>query len=1125
MTEKYGTARQRCASEFDKRPLSGTSLCPFKGPNIAIVPVRYALDRSRYDPAPEALKPLARAGKWARLPPLKSRTYTLRQLYDGYVYVYDETAGTLHEYLYTASDAHLARITWTQAHLGQDERSGAANAQPFLLYPRNHVLHIAYAPLQWTWRICEHMRSNAVGRSQWMKRLDLGSYCITMNEPDTLPLAQLASAVADIDPCKVNEDLRFSDSALPSSQPPFNRQDGSSPWVPLGADVHWLGSVEDKDSSLLIALDAPLSILEDLGMQLLADQAAYQSWLSQHEHKLRMASTVSQLCGVSDDTASLPESVRDDPALRQQYLLDVEAYFRERLIDQASLAGSASTSSFSLVSEIKSARMHRELIQRYGKVPEDQLQAWQDRKKWRREVDLKAARQHIMQQQPEHDRLLRQVQNTQADIKQWAIQIGLEPLRLHCDTGNPKHLLLLQNSFEELLSILTQSQGANEWLADQEQNASTLFGTLRYGFSPALKEALQAEADKLLNGFNDLTNLATRLGELNTVLNHPDFADTAWMKALQQPARDTFNTLRELARGAGKQTAEAILMAWLPIDSQRAMGKRKDLPALLRSLLIGLVLGNAPQRLVIDARIGSEVRTWHANWNRLNANLRTLYSHWNSPQERGQRKHLSSLLQQERDRLRAHELKLPLIIDFQDNQYARLLRDKIHDFFHSGKDIAKHWNAEARRWVQQTGLHGSGIAWGVIMLNFINTALVWEEVSRDGQLNNKDLVKVGYSLGYTLNLLMAVYVEAPWEVVKNAKPVMINRKNVSILERSAAFWKAQGNTHWSQTVTQLRSPLLVTGAFGIAAAGMEIWDLRDDYKNAKTDEERSAIATKMIGVYIMSTGAAAQVLASTTTIRQLGTATTLVMSGLFSKIIFIGGLIYLLASVILNTIKQDSVGYWLTKCSWSRIQETRYPDTPQGNAEEQRAFYEIQLTPKVLVKSTRERAYMGMADSQMQLQNGAWIQIQFPHTIRRRTILFETSSSTRILPLLPLRPGALPIRESFQENGLFYSIEHWDKIDNQRPVFTYPRLHCPLLPDNEDVIWQTWVPLVPEAVYLEIQIWYPVDSFKPSPEDTGYLYQLEISVNSNSTFDGLLKPQLLMKNTSRSTALPLLIAP
>lgn len=168
---------------------------------------------------------------------------------------------------------------------------------------------------------------------------------------------------------------------------------------------------------------------------------------------------------------------------------------------------------------------------------------------------------------------------------------------------------------------------------------------------------------------------------------------------------------------------------------------------------------------------------------------------------------------------------------------------------------------------------------------------------------------------------------------------------------------------------------------------------------------------------------------------------------------------------------------------------------------------------------------MGMADSRIQLQNGAWIQIQFPHATRSGTIFFEIISSLRKLPLLPLKPGEHPIRESFQENGLFYSIQHWDKADNQRPVFTYPMLHFPLLPDNEDVIWQTWVPLVPEAVYLEIQIWYPVDSFKPSPEDTGYLYQLEILEHSNSTFDGLLKPQLLMKNTSRSTALPLLIAP
>ncbi|RMR09411.1 hypothetical protein ALP93_101540, partial [Pseudomonas syringae pv. helianthi] len=45
MTDKHGTHRQRRAALFPKTPATATSLCPFRGPNVAIVPVRYALDR------------------------------------------------------------------------------------------------------------------------------------------------------------------------------------------------------------------------------------------------------------------------------------------------------------------------------------------------------------------------------------------------------------------------------------------------------------------------------------------------------------------------------------------------------------------------------------------------------------------------------------------------------------------------------------------------------------------------------------------------------------------------------------------------------------------------------------------------------------------------------------------------------------------------------------------------------------------------------------------------------------------------------------------------------------------------------------------------------------------------
>ncbi|MCK9706725.1 toxin VasX, partial [Pseudomonas syringae] len=318
MTDKSGTHTQRRAATFAKTPATATSLCPFRGPDVAIVPVRYALDRSRYDTAPQKLKPLLKGSRWAVMPKLKTRSYTLRQLYDGYVYVYDETAETLHEYVVSAATGNLSRIVWTDAQLGSDRRSGADDGKPFLLYPRNNLLRIAFSAQQWTWRICEHLRSNPASRASWMKALDLKRYCMTMAEPDTLPLNRIAEAVADIDKEHVVDDGRFADSAIPTSK--ASSEETQPLFSPIGADVFWQGSVEDQHSSLLIALDDPLATFNDLGMQLAADQAAYRNWQAEHEHKIQIAQTVTALCGAESEPEKLPTSVRDNAALTHQYL-------------------------------------------------------------------------------------------------------------------------------------------------------------------------------------------------------------------------------------------------------------------------------------------------------------------------------------------------------------------------------------------------------------------------------------------------------------------------------------------------------------------------------------------------------------------------------------------------------------------------------------------------------------------------------------------------------------------------------------------------------------------------------------------------------------------------------------
>ncbi|PIN58473.1 toxin VasX, partial [Pseudomonas syringae] len=415
MTDKNGTHQQRRAALFPKTPATATSLCPFRGPNIAIVPVRYALDRSRYDVDPTQLKPLPKDGQWARLPTLKTRSYTLRQLYDGYVYVFDETAGTLHEYVVSATNGHLSRILWTDAHIGNDQRNGAGEGQPFLLYPRDHCLHIAFSPMQWTWRFCEHMRSNATSRTLWMKALGLASYCLTMAEPDTLPLDRIAEAVADIDKERVVDDGRFADSAIPTACPLSEDAETHPLWAPLGADVFWQGSVYDQDSSLVIALDDPLAVFNDLGMQLAADQAAFREWQSAHEHKIQIAQTVATLCGAESEPEKLPASVRGDALRMHQYLSEVEAYFEQCDFEEAQIGSNTVPGGLLLLPDVfKSPDMRRAIQARYGSAPTDEgAQAWKDRHKWRREVDLSSARQYLLQHLPTGDKRLQQVRDTQ----------------------------------------------------------------------------------------------------------------------------------------------------------------------------------------------------------------------------------------------------------------------------------------------------------------------------------------------------------------------------------------------------------------------------------------------------------------------------------------------------------------------------------------------------------------------------------------------------------------------------------------------------------------------------------------------------------------------------------------
>jgi len=1090
MTDKNGTLAHRRDARFPDRPLSGTGTCPFKGPNIAIVPMRYAVDRSRYDVDPAQLTPLSAETEWEYFKPLQSRGYTLRQLRDGFVYVYDEADEALHEYRYSAVDASLTRVVWDETPPALDIRSAEAESRTHLLYPRTHKLRIAFSPWQWTRRMCQLMSTSGVNRMSWMRELDLREYNRAMSIRHGLPLTRLSKrVVADVDPYPINHDGRFADSA----HPPVADEEGKYPSVALAADVLWTGTVPDKSSALLIALDDPLAMLEDLGMQLAADQAALHEFQAEHEHALNIAAVVESLCGVGGDKELLPSTVRDDEVKTRQYIRDIEAYFEQLQVEDDATQGQDSLA-YGLA-ERPSRMLGEDLKADYGALPDPALRkSWQDRTKWRREVDLDAARDYSETQRARLKTLRARVTETQEDIKVIAEWTGTEPMRLFIDTTNPTSLLCLLEVASDLLCNLSQDLSFSSWLQKEEEKSKTLFGLARFGFSHSIKQALTDEANRLMQGASDFTALAGRAGELNGFLNHETLAEKPWIKALTEPAQLTLNVLADVAKGAGKTALENIQLAFLPVDSRLSKGAVGDSAALmLRNLVMGHLLLSHPEKLQINEDFAQRHAAWRADLKKGRDLYQTAQHRWLYQAKEYDRRATAKLMQDIQHELKRHLLNEPKPFDYHSKRYAEAMQNKISNFFARNGQLTQEWTHQAKAWSAEHGLNAAAITWGIAAINLFNTMITYEIASRDGELSKKDWAKVTSAVAYTGNALMAVFVETGWGAMKDLSIPGKDSKPIKITHQSAAQWRAIGKPGWGKLLNAFGSRLVGLGGFAVVAAALELWDIGDDYASTDVSLDKSVIDIKRYSVMGVLAVGVSQVTAGVALLFGHGTMAALVMSPWFLGVTALIGFVYLLSTLTLNYLKRDLVGSWLRKCRWSRYPEERF----NSEIEEDQTFFEIQLAPAVFVRPTIEIKHHyspSVGSLPKKTQSGAWVQLLLPVAIRGEFIKLNMAATGRPFPGFPVEKMGGSLKDYFTGYGAVEAVSQWQNAPPSKTQMRWnepPQNSSP--PEDEGVIWQTWVPLDESAHYLELQVWYGEETLAIREGDNGYRFQIELT--------------------------------
>ncbi|ENO1848144.1 PAAR domain-containing protein [Vibrio vulnificus] len=499
---------------------------------FSIVPIRYAIDMERQ--TPESVL--------GRGPLSISTPYVLRQLRDGWLYIYDDPTQEITEY-----KVEGASLT------------GDAN-----IYLEGTTLHIAFSLIQWTKRIVDTLKQDSSLRHRWMRRV----VCIEgeqwhvgdestlehVSDMNTCPHDFIMSSVSLREPPKVDSGDEVESN--PTADAIMSQFVTSKPTFSAG---EWLGNAQG-DVTLVVALDDVLSDVLDLTIPLNVPIIENLSITKDEDefHKLEMARIARSLARVQ-----VPESKWSSNINKSTYPYfeaDLHAYFKEREADVTELVAKQQKQSYvSLNTKEHStygSKGLKILRERWDYVP-DALdhKLWFERRKYVDEVNWKKL-----------DRFSNEMESklgeaeTKIDLYMRELYSGLQgadvvdPMRYGIDLYTQEgmnHYIVLTHEIFTTMQLAVQNRERelkklNEFLAGRN-----ILSFAPYGGSESLSFAVTRELDNTesINLVPHYTNIVGAFDKLKDLMQHGTGRDAIWVRELTEEARAVLDILGKTLKG------------------------------------------------------------------------------------------------------------------------------------------------------------------------------------------------------------------------------------------------------------------------------------------------------------------------------------------------------------------------------------------------------------------------------------------------------------------------------------------------------------------------------------------------------------------------------------------------
>ncbi|MCG9680238.1 T6SS effector BTH_I2691 family protein [Vibrio sp. Isolate24] len=877
------------------------------------VPVRYALDQLES----EDTQSFGLPEHWRGQGPARLNTlsYTLRQLRDGWLYVYDAKQKTLDEY-----EVKGAQFTYYKLSESEDpqssQRGSPQKTSPFLSYSEGSVLSLCFSEHRWTWTMYLKVLDNAsshIGRMQTVVLMP------NDHQRHISPIENLTE-VADIEASAI-EDGRFAQSCVVTMA-----DDASSTIKPVAVESDITGALPEDEAAYFVAVTDHAADVRDMALHFASIASPYRLFTEQYASQWQLMQTAMQLClfGASDKI-DFPYRVRSKSQQLEFYQKMGEYYDNLGMLELTQqsqgpiVKGMPSTFSQGDIDYYQhQTTLVAESIQKEFGISASQFgryEQWIATDRWRRQLNWQQMLSEMQALSEQKEAMLAQVVAAKQDFIAALEALSPHHLEQIFDLYSEEtqwSLSQLHLEAVESFSLVIEEDDRG-WAESQWSKPTSMLPLYTAGFSRSIYKKLEGalpsplevnseSQEGIMEHVSAWSNRTGMYAKIIDFMSNPNSSETMILKDLAQGFQELDKIFKAAASAAMRGVAEfslsysaqasSLLMATLSKPMQRHHFHWRAAFAEIVAHATAVTIPNDYAAKFADWR--ERMNQSHKELKLVNQELAAQRSNKVSSKQRqallDKKRHLQKVVN-------ANALGYPQRIVLEGNLVQRTLELQ--------RKILSNQVKNLHTLFENVG----GLSFLAFLFNAIALGDAIITIEETGLMSEDDFLDVQQKLFYVAAAWTGIRTGTLWNNVKAES--QLRTHSMKSLQQLVDK-KAEGFTGLAvDDLKRFNKWLAITASFGMLASGIEA------YRSFQKIDQSHGVEKTIQRIHFSSLGAM--------TLVGLFQATGASTGALSANILFGGPvmaalltltLVYLWANSALGDLKQDRYQKWLDRLPW-----------------------------------------------------------------------------------------------------------------------------------------------------------------------------------------------------------------